>query len=359
VLVAFRADASIEIGTGHVMRCLALAEELKYKGHICIFICREQEGNLEDLILRKGFRLHLLDSVQYIERDEHTLNWNDNALWLGVHWRQDAEETKAVLMNQSVDWLVVDHYALDRSWEKMVAGSAQKIMVIDDLADRVHLCQILIDQTFCRSSEDYSALVPEKCEVLCGSQFALLRSEFAEYRDYSLNRRIDASLHQLLITMGGADKDNFTGRVLKALLESNLPMSCRIVIVMGETAPWHQAVKEQAATLPWEAEVVVGINNMAEILAESDLVIGAAGSSSWERCVLGVPTIQLVIANNQQTIAENLSKANAIKLVSSLDELPRYIASYEGWLVGTSINASRVCDGLGVSRVIDGMCVTL
>ena len=182
--IAFRADASIQISTGHVMRCLTLAEELKRQGHDCFFICREHKGHLGDLIAEKGFSLHLLPTAES-EHASADFNWSDHARWLGVTWQRDAEQTRAILSNQPVDWLVVDHYALDIGWEQQTAEYAAQIMVIDDLADREHQCDLLLDQTFGRNAADYRPLVPKNCELLCGSQYALLRPEFAEFRPYS------------------------------------------------------------------------------------------------------------------------------------------------------------------------------
>ncbi|MDP5290703.1 UDP-2,4-diacetamido-2,4,6-trideoxy-beta-L-altropyranose hydrolase [Oceanimonas sp. CHS3-5] len=357
--IAFRADASIQIGTGHVMRCFTLAEELKRQGHECLFICREHKGHLGDLIAAKGFSLHLLPAGDKAEHASAELNWNDHAPWLGVTWQQDAEQTRAVLSNQPVDWLVADHYALDIGWEQQAAEVAARIMVIDDLADREHQCNLLLDQTFGRSAADYRPLVPDNCELLCGSQYALLRPEFAELRPYSQQRRRQPALRQLLITMGGVDKDNVTGQVLEALRDSELPADCRIMVVMGATAPWLERVIQQAETLPWSTEVKVGVSNMAQLMADSDLAIGAAGATSWERCCLGLPTVMVVLADNQQTIANNLEKANAARVLSNNDHLSSCISNMLAALVAQPLQlkkmsqaAADILDGYGADTVI-------
>ena len=357
--IAFRADASIQIGTGHVMRCLTLAEALKRQGHECLFICREHKGHLGVLIAAKGFSLHLLPAGDEADHKPAGLNWNDHATWLGVTWQQDAEQTRAILSNQTVDWLVVDHYALDICWEQQIAEYAARIMVIDDLADREHQCDLLLDQTFGRSEADYRSLVPDNCELLCGSQYALLRPEFAELRPYSLQRRSQPALRQLLITMGGVDKDNVTGQVLDALRDSELPADCKIVVVMGATAPWLEAVKQQAATLPWQTEVKVGISNMAQLMADSDLAIGAAGATSWERCCLGLPTVMIVLADNQQQIATNLEKIKAAKTIAKSQHfgtfLPYMLAALvtqPSQLKHMSQAAADILDGHGAAAVI-------
>ena len=227
-------------------------------------------------------------------------------------------------------------------------------MVIDDLANRPHECELLLDQTYGRLSEDYSSLLPRNATILCGTEYALLRPEFSEWRSYSLARRKCNSLKNILITMGGADKDNFTGIVLEELKLSVLPADCKITVIMGETAPWVNEVKKITQSLDWDAEVLIGVTNMAELMAESDLAIGAAGSTSWERCCLGLPTITVVLAENQKYISKNLSKSgaslaidfnglqSAIEVVSSLRKLR-----------DLSVKSSIICDGVGVERVVN------
>src|SRR5690606_2585434 len=142
--------------------------------------------------------------------------------WLGATQTQDAAGCVPILAKLNPDWLIVDHYALDARWERALKPHYRKLMVIDDLADRPHQCDLLLDQTFGRDAEDYQTWVPANCRLLCGSHYALLRPEFAALRPYSLARRATPQLRQLLITMGGVDKDNATGQVLEALRASQL-----------------------------------------------------------------------------------------------------------------------------------------
>lgn len=351
--IAFRTDASIQIGTGHVMRCLTLATKLQQRGHDCRFICREHLGHLTEFITDKGFAVDLLPPPAY-DTAIYALNWNAHAPWLGVSWQQDAEQTENLLKEQAVDWLIVDHYALDANWEQRLSAVTRQIMVIDDLADRDHQCHLLLDQTYGRSKEDYKTRVPEYCQVLCGSQFALLRPEFAQWREYSLLRRQKPELKQLLVNMGGVDKDNVTGQVLEALHESELPLDCRIVVVMGATAPSLEQVKLQADTLSWHTEVKVGVNNMAQLMADSDLAIGAAGATSWERCCLGLPTIMVVLANNQHKIAETLQQAGAAAVTLAINQLGsslNQLLTSPTSLLQMSNQAAQISDGQGSLQV--------
>ncbi len=359
--VLFRADASLHIGTGHVMRCLTLAEALRERGSHCRFICRNHPGNLIDVVEQRGFDVVVLpydgnragtDSTQPV-----------HAAWLGEDWETDAEQTKVGAGGTAADWLIVDHYALDARWECALAPYYRKLMVIDDLADRPHVCDLLLDQTFGRDPGEYRTLVPTNCRVLCGSQYALLRREFAALRPYSLQRRARRPvLRELLITMGGVDTDNATGQVLQALRSCPLPADCRITVVMGAKTPWLDDVRTQAQDMPWPTQVLHGISTMAQLMADSDLAIGAAGATAWERCCLGVPTIMLVLAENQCKVAQGLERSGAAKSIKlgqsatpQLIELLLRLNDDPAQLLQMSECASSIVDGSGVNAVLRKM----
>lgn len=361
--VLFRVDASLHIGTGHVMRCLTLADALTAGGTTCEFICRAHPGHLLDLIRSKGYIAHALAVRRdplgagvagcTTESDEQSPAHSD---WLGASQSEDAAACASILAERQPDWLIVDHYALDVHWEQALKPHYRKLMVIDDLADRPHVCDLLLDQTFGRQDEDYRAWVLRDCKLLCGSQYALLRPEFAAQRSYSLQRRVKPQLRQLLITMGGVDKDNATGRVLKTLRDSPLPSDCKIVVVMGTTAPWLNEIKQQALCMPWSTRVLVGVSDMARLMAESDLAIGAAGATSWERCCLGLPTAMMVLADNQRSIALALCNTGAAQLIqfAELESQPIITSQLIDTRMLSLMNsaAAAVTDGLGTDRVV-------
>ena len=354
--ILFRVDASLQIGNGHVMRCLTLADALRQEGASCTFVCREHEGNLLALIQHKGHNTLALPNSSANISLSATPARQEYLTWLGTIAQEDAWQTITALQALALDrpaWLIVDHYALDSEWESALRPYCQKIMVIDDLADRRHDCDLLLDQTFGRDERDYQPLVPEHCTILTGSCYALLRSEFAEWREYSLQRRQELQLKQLLITLGGVDKDNVTGKVLAALNDSDLPSDCHITIVMGKHAPWLDAVTTQAKQLPWSTEVKVDVSNMAELMANSDLCIGAAGSTTWERCCLGLPTIQFTIAINQEKIAEQLQSINVIVWLRKIAQLKDHIIFAHKHQKKLALGCATVCDGQGISRVVN------
>jgi UDP-2,4-diacetamido-2,4,6-trideoxy-beta-L-altropyranose hydrolase len=358
--IAFRTDASLKIGSGHVMRCLTLADALKAHGADCHFISRAHPGHLLEVIEQRGHKVHRLAApLSHVEKAKAPAH----AAWLGSTWQTDAADTAAMLADLQPDWLVVDHYALDQRWEEVLAPHCRKILVIDDLADRSHRCDLLLDQNLGRQPLDYAGLVPTHCQVLTGPHFALLRPEFAALRPYSLQRRqAQPALRQLLISMGGVDQPNATGQVLQALKTCALPADCRITVVMGLTTPWLQNVQELARQMPWLTEVVVNVSDMAQRMADSDLAIGAAGSTSWERCCLGLPTLMVVLAENQRYIAAALDWAGAaLALEFTNDE--RFAAKLKDFVLnlfgsqtsfgGLCLAAARVTDGKGTDLVVD------
>ena len=336
------------------MRCLTLADGLADKGAQCTFICREHQGNLIEYIRSKDHDVHSLPMGHGADTDLA------HRAWLGATQAQDIEACIPVLAKLQPNWVVLDHYALDTRWEVEAAKFCTKLMVIDDLADRPHACNLLLDQTFGRDAKDYRALVPANCTLLCGSNFALLRPEFAALRPYSLQRREHTQLKHLLVTMGGVDQDNATGEVLQALCSCPLSPDSRITVVMGPTAPWLEDVKRLARNMPWPTRVLVGVSNMAELMAESDLAIGAAGATSWERCCLGLPTALMVLADNQRYAAELLEKTGAVKtiflgktLAAQMSDVIVEATTFSGYLKNISFCARSITDGHGCVHLVD------
>jgi UDP-2,4-diacetamido-2,4,6-trideoxy-beta-L-altropyranose hydrolase len=348
--IVFRVDSSDVIGAGHIMRCLALSEALSARGETCHFIVRSHSGHLASYIEEKGYTVSLLE-LPNTEIKE--LSDTDYAAWLGVTQADDAEECIVALNDEQADWLIVDHYALDIVWEQQMRSHCCKLMVIDDLANRKHECDLLLDQTYKRSKENYSSHVSNECQLLCGTEYSLLRREFQLWRDFSLLRRQSRKLNNILVNMGGVDNDNLTCQVLQVLQNCLLPKGCSVTIVMGSTAPWAREVKRIAGVLPFTANVKIGVNNMAELMANCDLAIGAAGSTSWERCCLGLPTILLVVAENQREIAQALSTVRAVRFVDNIADIASEINSALDWMGTASIESSKIVDGFGADRVAD------
>jgi UDP-2,4-diacetamido-2,4,6-trideoxy-beta-L-altropyranose hydrolase len=360
VRCGFRVDASIDMGSGHIMRCLTLADALRAQGTKCLFFCRPHTGNMLNLITSRGHKTinlpTLICSNSTLSPDNHT---HEN--WLGTDWSTDAQDTRRAIGKDTLDWLVVDHYALDHRWERELRSCCKRLMVIDDIADRMHDCDLLLDQNLGRATEDYHGLLPAHTSTLIGQQYALLRPEFLQLRIESLSRRKHAQFKHLLISMGGVDIGNATGSVLETIQSCDLPIGLYITVVMGLNAPWLQQVQTQATQMKRPTKLLVGITDMERLLADSDLAIGAAGGSAWERCCLGLPSLLLVLADNQENGAKALHQAGAAISMQHVSEIKTFFennAKFEDistLLQQMSIAAARVTDGNGLSRITQKM----
>lgn len=355
LVIAIRVDASLAMGSGHVMRCLTLAQALAAEGAQCHFICREQAGDLIRQIRGKGFPVHALAAAACAatghERDAGEAPLA-HAAWLRGTQKGDAAECADVLRAIGPDWLVVDHYGLDARWESALRSHARKLMVIDDLADRRHDCDLLLDQNFGREAGDYAPLVPRACTLLCGARYLLLRPEFHALRERSLQRRHHAQCAHVLVSMGGVDPDNITGRVLETLAQARLGAACRISVVMGPTAPWVAEVRATAAGMPWPTEVLVDVQAMAPLMADSDVAIGAAGATSWERCCMGVPSILVVLADNQRVVANGLAAVGAAHVIDDVRDIRAQLPQLIHGL--TDAPAARQAMGAAAAGISDG-----
>jgi UDP-2,4-diacetamido-2,4,6-trideoxy-beta-L-altropyranose hydrolase len=291
------------------MRCLALAAKLITAGAEVCFICRELPGNLCATINDSwGFSVYRLPhnpgwapQPARNEPDETT-----HAVWLEADWQDDAGQTALAISSQlkGADWLVVDHYALDARWEAALRPSTRHLMVIDDLADRSHECDVLLDQNLHRDlSTRYDNLIPSHCQRLLGPRYALLRQEFGEAR--AKLRVRDGVVRRLLIFFGGIDTDNETSKALEAVKTLNQP-DIEVDVIVGAASPNLENIRSICAGLP-HACLHYNPNNIAELIGNADLAIGATGATSWERCCLGLPSIVISLAMNQESIAHALT----------------------------------------------------
>jgi UDP-2,4-diacetamido-2,4,6-trideoxy-beta-L-altropyranose hydrolase len=352
--VVFRADASVAIGTGHVMRCLTLAQALSGRGHQCRFVCRDLPGHLGARVVASGFGLSLLPAPA--QGFSPPADGPAHAAWAGVPWAQDAGETRAAAGDADV--LIVDHYAFDARWEAAARPAGARLVVLDDLADRSHDASLLLDQNFGRRAADYDGLLPAGAERLIGPRYALLRPEFAALRPVALAARAARGfrLAHVLVSMGGIDLPNATEKVLDVLSARS---DLQVTVVLGRAAPALAAVQAKAAALPNPARVLVDVADMASLMADADLAIGAAGGTAWERCALGLPSLLAVLADNQAAATAALDRAGAAvdlgrvgaagfagHLSVALDR-----AGEPGALAAMSGAAAAVTDGKGAARV--------
>ena len=365
--IAFRVDASLEIGSGHVMRCLTLADAVSARGASCRFICRLHEGNLIGLIRSKGYLVNVLPasdgSVQRLRNTDVLTSSSSpkHADWLGVSQEQDAAHCVSILEASPPDWLIVDHYAIDARWEESMVPHCRKLMAIDDLADRVHVADLLLDQNLGHVAKDYDGLVPATCIRLIGPRYALLRPEFQTTREASLARRLASNrIRHILISMGGMDFAGATSQILDALVRAELPTDTRLSVVMGSSAPALERVRAQATKMPWPTAVLVDVGDMARLMYEADLAIGAGGSTAWERCCLGLPSIVVPVAPNQDYVSLSMATAGSIILIRHDETLNTHLRTIVRTLVSDTMLRQRlvqksaaIVDGHGCRRIVD------
>lgn len=308
--IAFRTDASGEIGTGHFMRCLTLADTLKKQDAEVCFVARKLPAYLIQMLDERNIDFYGLPLVNAEEPDELP-----HSQWLQTSQNQDAIQTIEALGSCKLDWVVVDHYALDQRWEKSLRVKANKIMVIDDLADRQHDCDMLLDQNFYQNMYTrYVGKVPSHCQLLLGPSYALLREEFKKQRQHVKPRT--GSIKNLLVFFGGVDAQNYTSLALEAIVASSLQFD--VDVVVGQQHPSLQDIEMFCKTHHFVCHVQT--NQMAALMAKADLAIGAGGTAMWERCSMGLPSICISTADNQeQQVRDLMDKGLIVALQKNQD----------------------------------------
>ena len=334
LVAVFRVDAGIEIGFGHIVRCLTLADGLSRRGWECIFVCRRGVEEEVSGLTASNYRVVSLDTVDEVSMMRQSLP-------------------------QGCDLLVVDHYEWDARQEQKCRGWASRVLVIDDLANRHHDCDFLLDQTLERSRTDYVSLVGLDTRLLLGVGFALLRPQFRSVQGKAIERHENiSSISRILISMGGTDPLNMSTVSLRGIATAGL--NAEVDIVIGSNASHLEEIQTTAAQIPQTVRILVNVSDMAQLMIEADVAIGAGGTSSWERCCMGLPCLVIVTADNQLEVTKALTKVGAIHLLGQAHEvseelLARALMQFEAnpkKLTEMSRKAAMVCDGLGEMRTV-------
>lgn len=322
-LALFRCDASPAIGGGHAMRCLTLADSLEAAGWRTAFVC---SPGSEDTV---------------------------PALAAKLRFDPDAPRGERAAL------AVIDHYGLDARAERGFRAAAECILAIDDLANRPHECDFLLDQTIGRTPEDYRGLVPDGCRLLLGSAYALLRNDFASLRAAALARRAGGPAGRVLLSFGASDPRGYGEGVARALLAR---VSAPVIDLVADAAGLD-AARDLARAHPGRLSAHFQTRDMARLMVEADLAAGAAGTTSWERCALGLPAVAVVTADNQRLIAERLARAGAVDLLDS-PPAPSFEAIADRVLALAADGARRAAmaraaathvDGRGARRVVEAL----
>ncbi|WP_417482171.1 UDP-2,4-diacetamido-2,4,6-trideoxy-beta-L-altropyranose hydrolase [Maricaulis sp.] len=326
--VLFRADARPELGGGHIMRCLSLAASLKARGASIAFACAPGSAELVPALSRSGHPVMTARSAADFDLPEA---WNGQA-----------------------DAIVVDLYSSTRADESRMRRIAPVIAVLEDLPERLHDCDLLVDQGFDLLPSDYAARVPPGTTLLLGPDMTPLRPDFARLRAASLARRgDDGELSRVLVSMGLTDVGGISAQIV-ALVRASLP-AVTIDVILGPRAPSLPGLQQAAEGDP-NLNILVDVDRMAERVMAADLAIGAGGGSALERCVLGVPSIVIVLAENQRPAARAMARAGAALTIESpeavtelLPSLLRSVSTRQ--LADLSGKAAGLCDGQGAERI--------
>lgn len=360
--ILFRCDASSLIGSGHVMRCRTLARELRNHGAEAIFLCRQQEGDLirqlEDEFPVLALPKQSLKSVAGLK--DHDLY----SAWLGCTQEQDAKQCLEILEQNGasqIHWLVVDHYGLDATWEEHILSELSnqnrpRLLVIDDLANRAHLADILLDQNFFGPERQnrYSGLIPKGCLKCEGPFYGLLGPEYSTLRPLIPAR---SGIRRLLVFFGGADQNNFTSRTLAALMHPSLA-HLAVDVVIGKQSPYRQEVEALVESRP-STTLHETLPSLAGLMARADLAVGAGGSTTWERACLRLPSLIITLAANQIQIAKALHEAGYIHLIGNSEEVNT--ETIRSALISQVVNPvcqdvdQNLTDGFGASRIVLAM----
>jgi UDP-2,4-diacetamido-2,4,6-trideoxy-beta-L-altropyranose hydrolase len=349
--VAFRVDASRSMGSGHVARCMALADEMRARGAATRFVSRSMPSHLRALLSER--RHEVVDLPIDVGADE-----DPEDAWSAHEQAADAQHTLARLAPAGMPALViVDHYGLDRVWEDAVRGSGARLMAIDDKG-RPHRCDLLLDQNLHANMEArYSGKLPSTCRPLLGPTYALLRVEFRRLHQQVQPRQ--GNIERVFALFGGSDPYDLTSRAVHAIYDCGGELAADIVI--GAEHPNRSYIASICAEYGYSYHMQTP--RVAELMAAADVAFGAGGSSSWERCCLGLPTICVAFADNQieiaaalaeQGVCEFLGDRNAATRSNMTEALNRLRATPEQ-LREMSAKAFDLVDGLGCVRVCDAL----
>lgn len=335
------------------MRCLTLADALRQRGVDCRFVCREHGGHLLDLIQERGHRAIALPTGKNPFPESSSIY----TTWIGADVITDAEETLAALAGESVDWMIVDHYGIDALWERYVKAVCGKMMVIDDLANRSHNCDLLVDQNLVANSQSrYSGRLPDHCSVLLGPRYAMLAPVYAELHQRAVPR--GKGIGRVMVYFGGADAENLTGKTISAFLAIGRK-DVGIDVVVNPQSPHLDSIRRQTAGIGW-IRLHLFLPSLSDLMNLADVSIGAGGMTTWERCCLGVPSYVITLADNQTAGAMELDRLGVIRWLGAADALSiEDLSKAFSEMLSKPSHAElskrglTLVDGLGCSRIID------
>jgi len=330
-----RADASTASGTGHLMRCLALAQAWQEEGGEALFVTACESENLSGRIESEGFNLIRINKAH-----------PDPADWA---------ETEKVLGNHPGAWIVLDGYHFDPAYQKNIKGMGHKLLVIDDMAHLVYyFADIILNQNI--GAEIIKYQCEPETKLLLGTRFALLRREFFKWRGFK--RDIPQVARKILVTMGGGDPDNVTLKVLQAIDMLEIA-DLEIKAVVGAANPHFKQISAFSSRSKHRIAVKEATENMAKLIAWADLAVSAGGSTCWEMAFMGLPAMVIITASNQELVAKGLGMASAVENLGQQGEIDTTNLSgsilklihSKSERMKMSISGRKLVDGYGAIRL--------
>lgn len=332
----FRVDGSVDIGIGHLMRCATLAHAMKVRGWQCSFVASEFSQPFIAIANLENFDIH------YLAEDDST---NPGVL--------------AAIVISPVDLMVIDSYVLDKRYEAACRAYSAVILAFDDIPARMHDCDVLLDQNFGRKPEDYKDLVSSECKVLAGADKALLRDDFVRLRSDAICRRDDRKgrIDRIMISIGGSDPWDATSRILDGL--EGLEQPLKVDIVLSSKSPKLEVIHARTVSNPdWRLHV--NTTKMADLTFAADLVFGAGGTTSWERCCLAAPTVLVEVADNQTDNINGLVELGAgVRLglasefsATNVSDIMNDLLADGEKVQRLSSQSRTVCDGRGIEKLL-------
>ena len=336
--LVIRADATIAMGTGHVTRCLALAQAWLDSGGVVIFAAARLTPAIVDRLKSEGMEI----------ADLHLASGN----------AQDAHELAALARERRATWVVVDGYRFDSAYQRRIKDAGLRLLFIDDTGQcGLYCADIVLNQNAYATEEMYFERFPST-KLLLGPNYALLRREFTRWREW--RRGFAPVAQRLLITMGGSDPENCTARIIRAAQAIDLN-GFEITVAIGGSNPHVDSLYALASRLPRNIRMQVDVGNMAELMACADLAISAAGSTCYELALLQVPMLLLALADNQVPTARALANAGAAidaGCFVTFDDR-RFTSLLRNVIMDRKLRRSlaqrarRLVDGLGAHRVCE------
>ncbi|MEZ5902351.1 MAG: UDP-2,4-diacetamido-2,4,6-trideoxy-beta-L-altropyranose hydrolase [Alphaproteobacteria bacterium] len=328
----FYCQASESIGMGHVMRCLTFANFLASKGWCCSFLCSEET-------------LKIVSSLKYSK------------------FKIISDQKK---IDTAYDIVFFDDYGVDKNFEKQFRKHSNKIVVFDDLANREHDCDILVDQTYGYDKSRYKNLVPENCEILAGAEYIILRPEFVFLRKLAIEKSRSSvpKISNVLVSIGGTDPQGVTLNVLRSI--EDLPQYIQYNVILNNRVSNYKKVEDHYKILKKKGikiELHSKVEDMAQMMLNSDLAVGASGTTTWERCCVGLPTLTIQTADNQKFILEKLNQEEIIIFLGASDKINNEVIKNSildliknpSKLKSMQHKSFEICDGRGINRIFPHM----